>query len=385
MKTYVRRAVGPCGIGGLATGSAAILVAFLLAAVSGCDSDSGSFVPPPPRPESGVPIGSGQARTERIAPRTTTTAVPAESHRLKGPAPVVELILPRPADTDRQYLIVALRHELGLIRSVFRIDEPEPGQGASPARLAGAIRSAVGRGVSGLLVEPLDDPAVADALYEADGRGVAVLLLDRPVPPRDGRTLPRVEYQAIADIGGQIAADCLEADRSYHRTRPGRAIILHHRVEDAYIDRCLAALRDPLRAAGKPIQILEFEGGEEKATEVLRRALEDDPKMDILLADDLYGLAGARTIHREWAREARPEFVFAGFAPYDNRSPELLAHVQAFGNRSVEKYATRAAKAIQSLLDGKKVDDVVGVPMTFHRKNILFVPAAKKPAEPAKK
>lgn len=385
MKTHVRRAVGPRGIGGFAAGSAAILVAFLLAAVSGCDSDSGSFVPPPPRPESGAPIGSGQARTDRIAPRTATAADPAESPRPRGSAPIVELILARPADTDRQYLIVALRRELGLIRSVFRLDEPEPGQGASPARLAGAIRSAVGRGVSGLLVEPLDDPAVVDALYEANGRGVAVLLLDRPVPPRDGRTLPRVEYQAIADIGGQIAADCLEADRSYHRTSSGRAIILHHRVDDAYVDRCLAALRDPLKAAGKPIQTLEFEGGAEKATEVLRRALEDDPKMDILLADDAYGLAGARTIYLEWAREARPEFVFAGFAPYDNRSPELLSHVQAFGNRSVETYAIRAARAMRSLLDGKKVDDVVGVPMTFHHKGLLFVPAARKPAEPAKK
>ncbi len=383
MKTYVRRAAGPRGIVGSAKGSAAVLVAFFLAGISGCDSDSGSFVPPPPRPESGTTIGSGKAPTDGIASRTGTAG--AESHRPRGSAPVVELILARPADTDRQYLIIALRRELGLIRSVFRIEEPEPGQGASPARLAGAIRSAVGRGVSGLLVEPLDDPAVADALYEAAGRGIAVLLLDRGVPPREGRSLPRIEYQAIVDVGGQIAADCLEADRSYHRTRPGRAIILHHRVEDAYVDRCLAALRDPLKAAGKPIQILEFEGGAEKATEVLRRALEADPKMDILLADDVYGLAGARTIYQEWAREARPEFVFAGFAPYDNRSPELLSHVQAFGNRSVEKYATRAAKAIQSLLDGKKVDDVVGVPMTFHRKNILFVPAARKPAEPAKK
>ncbi len=308
----------------------------------------------------------------------------AEARRPRGSAPVVELILGQPADTDRQYLIVALRRELGVMRMVFRIDEPQAGQAVSPARLASAIRSAAGRGISGLLVEPLDVPAVVDALYEAAGQGVAILLLDRAVPPRDGRSIPRVQYQAIADVGEQIASEVLEADRSFHRTRPGRAIILHHRVDDPYVERCLAAMRDPLKAAGKPLQVLDFEGGSTQATEVLDRALEADPNIDILLADDGYGMAGGRTVYLEWTRAARPEFIFGGFAPYDNRSPELLSHAQAFGNRSVDRYATGAVRAIRSLIDGKKVDDVIGVPMTFHRRKKLFVPAVQKPGEATK-
>ncbi len=368
-------------------GIIAAVVAAILGASAGLPGcDSGSFVPPPPAsaPNSAGPIVTGGAAkdpapADRTGPRSTRGE--GASRRPEGSAAIVELILARPPDTDRDYLTRALRRELGKMRIVSRVDHPSAGEPASRERLAGAIRSAAGRGIGGLIVEPLDDPAVADAIYEAVGRGVAVLLLDRSVPARDGRSIPRLEYRAIAEVGGQVAAELLQADRSLHRAKSGRAIFLHHRTDDPYVDRCLASMLDPIKAAGKPVQVIAFEEGSDRATEALRKALEADPKIDILLADDGYGMAGGQAVYVEWHRAGRPEFLFGGFAPYDARAPELMSRVHAFADRSVERYTTKAAQTIGAMLEGKKVGDVVGVPMTFYRKGNLYVPAAKA-AEP---
>ncbi len=137
----------------------------------------------------------------------------------------MELILARTGDADRDYLQLALRREMGKVRTMFRVNQPEPGATASSDRLARAIRAAVDRGVEGLIVEPRDEPAVIDAVYHAVGRGVAVLLLDRAIPPRDGKTIPRVEFVAVDDVCRQIArGPSWRPNRNFHRhsARSGR-------------------------------------------------------------------------------------------------------------------------------------------------------------------
>ena len=362
---------------------AALLAAMALS--SGCDS--ASFVTPPP-PELKKQIDSGfAANYDRPGP-VTESPVPAggkaESRRPPGAARIVELILARPGNADRDYLQLALRREMGKGRIMFHPVQPDPGTSASPAWLAGSIRSAVHRGVAGLIVEPLDDPAVIDALYDADGRGVALLLLDRAIPPRNGKTIPRVEFVFIDDVGRRIAEDVLEADQSLHRTRPGRAILLHHRADDPYLDRCHAAMLRAIKASGKPAEEIAFEGGSEKAEEALEKSLARDPNIDILLTDDAYGMAAGYKIQGPWAKAGHPEFLLAGFAPYDTRTPELLARAQAFGDRSVEAYAMKVARAIRDRLDRKAVDDVLGVPVTFHRQSKLYVATPAEPAAPEK-
>ncbi len=362
---------------------AALLAA--MAASSGCDS--ASFVAPPP-PELKKSIESGFSTKYDGPGPATESPVPAggkaESRRPPGAARIVELILARPGNADRDYLELAMRREMGKDRIMFRINQPDPGESASAGRLAGAIRSAVDRGVAGVIVEPLDDPAVIDALYDADSRGVAVLLLDRAIPPRNGKTIPRVEFVLIDDVGRQIAEDVLEADQSLHRTRPGRAILLHHRADDPYLDRCHAAMLRAIKAPGKPAEEIAFEGEAEKAEEALEKSLAADPNIDILLADDAYGMVAGYKVQGAWTKAGHPEFLLAGFAPYDTRTPELLARAQVFGDRSVEAYATKVARAIRSRLDRKPVDDLLGVPVTFHRKAKLFVPTPAKAAAPEK-
>jgi hypothetical protein len=74
-------------------------------------------------------------------------------------------------------------------------------------------------------------------------------------------------------------------------------------------------------------------------------------------------------------KSGHQEFLFAGYAPYDTRTPEVLTRIHAFGDRSVEAYATKTGRAIRSLLEGKAVDELVGIPVTFHRKAKMYVPA----------
>jgi ABC-type sugar transport system substrate-binding protein len=250
--------------------------------------------------------------------------------------------------------------------------------------MAGAIKAAADRGVAGLIVEPRDEPVVVDSLYDALGRGIAVLLLDRPVPARGGRTIPRVEYTGMDDAGRQVVADIVAADRKFKRAGPGRAIILHHRTDDLYIDRCLASLLEPLRAAGKKPEVVIFEGDTDRAIAALRKALDADPPIDIVLADDKYGMGAGINLRAEWTRAGRPEFLLAGYTPYDSRTPDMFQRARSFADRSVDSYALKTFQAIRSLLDGKSVGDVVAVPVTFHRQPTLFVPTAEKSAAPEK-
>jgi ABC-type sugar transport system substrate-binding protein len=351
---------------------------------AGCGSTS--FVPPPP-PQSGTPRDAGFSATS-VGPRSAATSpVPTvakpEGKHTGGGARVVELILARPPDSDREYLALALRRDLGRVRTIFRLTKPDSGAAFSPREQADAIRAAVGRGVAGLVVEPSEEPAVVDALYDAVGRGVAVLLLDRPVPPRGGKTIPRVEFTGFADVGRQIVEDLLEADRSLKRTDPGRIVILHHRSDDPYIDRSLDSLLGPCKASGKALEVIAFEGTSENATEALRKLLKADPKLDIVLADDTFGVLAAYSLLADQTQAGRREFLLGGYTPYDTRTPEMLERAKAFGDRSVETYAMKTTQAIVKLLDGKPAGDVVEVPVKFHRRSKIFVPRAEGTAAPS--
>ena len=95
-------------------------------------------------------------------------------------------------------------------------------------------------------------------------------------------------------------------------------------------------------------------------------------------------MAAGYKVQGQWTKAGHPEFLLAGFVPYDTRTPELLARAQVFGDRSVEAYAMKVAQAIRSRLDHKAVDDLLGVPVTFHRKSKLFVPTPAEAAAPEK-
>ena len=279
----------------------------------------------------------------------------------------MELILSRPPESDRLYFEQALRTGLAGARIPLRHSQPKPQKRLSPEDLARAIRTAVGRGVAGLVVEPIDDAVVVDALYDAVGRGTAVLLLDQGVPARGGKSIPRVEFIGFADVGRQVVAAALEIERNLNPAKPGRIVLLHHRSDDPYLERGYQSLLKPCQASGKPMQILEFEGDPDQGVAVLQKSLEAAPDTGIVLADDMAGINAGFVIRVERVKSGRPKFVLAGYTPNDYRDVTFLDLVDAIGERSVGSYASKATLAIRNLMEGKKVPDVVEVPVAFHQ------------------
>ena len=248
---------------------------------------------------------------------------------------VVELILAGPPDDDRVLFEIVLRHELAKVRIPLRLTQSDPQKRSSPEGLADAIRAAAGRGVAALVVEPSEEAVVVDALYDAISRGVAVLLLDRPVPARGGKSIPWVEYTGFADVGRQIVAAVLEANRKLEPARPGRVLFLHHRSGDPYLERAFQSLLEPAQAAGKPLELLEFDGNAEQGMAVLRKSLEADPEIAVFLADDAVGVQVGFRIHANRIRTGRPGFLLAGYLSNDYRYVTFLDLMYAIGDRSV--------------------------------------------------
>ncbi len=270
----------------------------------------------------------------------------------------------------------------------FRLVQPESGNSFSAVALAKEIRAAIGRGVSGLIVEPLEDPAVVDALYEAVDQGMAVLLLDRPVASRGGKSIPCIRYGAFPESGRKSSRTPSRPPSCSTVPSSVRIILLHHRSTDPYAAERLNSLADPIKAAGKPFSLIEFEGEPVQAADALRKSLAAEPKLDVVFADDDAGMIATQHVLAEWTKSGHPDFLFAGYVTYDMRtSTEVIRLATAFGDRSVESFGLKSFQTIQSLLDENSVGESVDVPIRVHRKSVVFVPrpaATEKPSSSSK-
>jgi ABC-type sugar transport system substrate-binding protein len=303
---------------------------------------------------------------------------------LTGGGKIVELILAKPPNPGRVYLALALRRDLGKATMSLRYTKPESGQLLSPEQMAGAIRTAIGRGSAALIVEPVDDPTVLDLLYEAQARGTKVLLLDRPVPPRGGKSIPLLTYQSFDKPGQQIVEGVIEAAKLTRRLNDGRIVVLENRSTDVYSAERLASLTNPLKAAGLKYEIIPFEGDANAAKEALTRSLADPAlqrvppsKIAIVLAEDDEGFAASHQVLSQRIKQDQSEFVLGGYTAYDiGKSTDLLAKAAAFCDRSVEVYSAKVFETVRNLIEGKPVGTRIEVPVVVHHAKILFVPTA---------
>ena len=194
---------------------------------------------------------------------------------------------------------------------------------------------------------------------------------------RSGKTIPRVEFTAFDEVGKQIVAALLETDRKLNAAKPGRIVFLHHRSDEPYLERAYKSLLGPCQAAGKPMEILEFVGEAEQGMVVLKKSLEADPNMDILVADDAVGVYVGFRIHVDRTESGRRGFLLAGYTSNDYRIVTFLDFMFAMGDRSVGSYAAKASRAIRSLMEAKPVEDVVEVPVTFIQSAMIPTPVRK--------
>jgi ABC-type sugar transport system substrate-binding protein len=345
-----------------------------------------SFVPPPPRELSNpAQTGVGAVSSTAVDSTPSSSNSPLFSSsgridgagRLTGGGKIVELILAKPPNPGRMYLAIALRRDLGKATMSLRYTKPESGQPLSPEQMAGAIRTAIGRGSAALIVEPIDDPTVLDLLYEAQSRGRKVLLLDQPVPPRGGKSIPMITYQPFDKPGRQIVEAVIEAATLTHRLNDGRIVVLENRSTDAYSAERLASLTNPLKAAGLKYEIVPFEGDANAAKDALTRLLAVPPKIAVVLAESDEGFTASHLILSQRNQQSQSEFVLGGYTAHDiGGSTELVAKAAAFCDRSVEVYSAKVFQTVRNLIEGKPVGSRIEVPVVVHHAKFLFVPTA---------
>ncbi len=281
------------------------------------------------------------------APRLSSTGRVDGAGRSTGGGKIVELILAKPPSPGRVYLAQALRRDLGKATMSLRYTKPEPGQKLSSEQMAAAIRKAIQRGSAALIVEPIDDPTVLDLLYEAQSRGMKVLLLDQPLPPRGGKSIPFVTYQAFDKPGQQIVETVIDAAKMTHHLDDGRIVVIQNHSSDPYSADRLASLTNPLKAAGLKHEIIVFEGDSNGARDALIMSLAVPPKIAIVLAEDDEGFNASHLVLTERIKQSQPEFVLGGYSAYDlGASTDLVAKAAAFCDRA------RRGLRLQDVSDG---------------------------------
>ena len=167
----------------------------------------------------------------------------------------------------------------------------------------------------------------------------------------------------------------IDAAKMTHRLNDGRIVVIQNQSSDPYSADRLASLTNPLKAAGLKYEILPFEGDLNAAKEALTRSLLLPPKIAIVLTADDDGFNASHMILTERIKEGQPEFTLGGYTAYAVlATSDLVARAVAFGDRSIEVYASKTFQTVRSLIEGKPVGERIEIPMTFHHTSVLYVP-----------
>ena len=231
------------------------------------------------------------------------------------------------------------------------------------------LRKALGSAVAGdaLLVQLDHNSAPIDLLYDASTRGVTILLLDHPLPPRGSQTLPYVTYESFAQAGRQIASTLLEAARLARATPTDRIILLENRTPHRFRAERIASLADAFKAAGRSNYIVAFEGASDGATRRIEKALSTGPPVAVVAAEEDIGLFAAQSVLVKRVEQHQPEFVLGGYYAYDVRTAGNNRKITVFGDPSVEAFAVKAFRTAERLLAGEGVPEKTEIPISVSR------------------
>ncbi len=304
----------------------------------GCGS---SFVPPPP-PEL-------VAQSEKTLP---------------PPAKRIELILLADENPERSLWLHLAPSEAGRAKVLLQVSRPKPGE--PPARQASLIREAIARGVAALIVEPAEAPEIADALAEAQAKGVVVVLIDRTVPSR-GKPFTVVTHEPFSKSARSLVDAVLKDVKIEELSPRGPAILLVNDLADSHTAGRAAALKDALRDAGVTmLDPLTFDGGPANAWLKLIGALAVHPEVDIVLADEHQGLSAAGNVQ---ADKSKIKPIFAGYTMYGGEDLRLgsLPGCAAVADRNIQMLVRKFLKAAVDLAEGKTIPERIEVPLIFHR------------------
>jgi ABC-type sugar transport system substrate-binding protein len=246
----------------------------------------------------------------------------------------------------------------------FRVVKPDPKE----PRFADRLHEVIGAALAGdaLIVEVDDDATFIESLYEASARGVVILSIDRPIPPRGGKAYPWITYEPFADAGRQIVDAVLRAARGSRLAPDDRILLLENRTPHRHGAERLASLADALKDASRSYEIVSFERDDDGARRSLQKALSAGPRVAIIVAEEDVGVFAAQATLADRLDHHQPGFVVGGYRAYDLRSADNLHHITVFGNPSVDTFGVKAFQTLGRLLEGKAGPEKTEVLISVH-------------------
>ncbi|MFO0951135.1 MAG: hypothetical protein U0835_08285 [Isosphaeraceae bacterium] len=312
--------------------------------LAGCDSNS--MLPPPPPELTTIP--------------TTATSTP--------PARTVEMIL-RPGTTpDRTLWESVGRQEAGKRLALFSLAQPKPGSPASAQ--ADLIRQAVKRGISSLVVEPVDDPEVAAALNEAVASGVPVVLMEYPVKAKDpARPLHRIRRAPFGKAVEPLAAAILKDLKAVGASESHALVTFNASTGPegkADVDQICEALR---KIGIARVDVVEFPSRYEEARKVLTAAVEKDPKVTVIVASEAEGVTGMLGTYDD--TKSQRTLALGGLMTVDAlANPAAMTNCAGVLDRNVPSMSREAVRRALELAGGGLVPEEIEIPLHFHPRSI---------------
>ena len=299
---------------------------------------------------------------------------------LKIPTITVEMILAGDDIDDRLFWEQAARLEASNAKAVFSIARKTNAE--PPAKMAELIRSAIKRGVTALVVEPVEGSEFVEAVNDARDQGVSVVLLDKVIPGRDpSKTYPAVIYTPFEEPAGKVvdalikraAADGLPAD--------GTALVLVNPTYAPDTEYKVATLTKALEKAGvTKVERLEYNGKFEEVQKTLTAKLESDPKITLVIGHEENGITGA--VNTRKTLKPKRKFEVAGTASVDRiLAAEVIDATPGIADRNVSNLARQALKVAVAMAKGEAVPPETLLPLPY----ISLTPSDKVAEERAAK
>jgi ABC-type sugar transport system substrate-binding protein len=344
-----------------------VLGAMMGATWTGCGTDD--LVPPPP----------SEVRTS-ASPETAgvTNATPAPATEPSGTAGTVQRIdwiASQKNDPDVAAVAnSAIRMQAGYERARIRIfpDEVSASTETGPERnksQAELVREALARKAQAVIVDPDDptDQALARAVKEVREAKVPVIVLGQPIAEVDmssgAAPMVVVTSEPFLPSARRLVELCMRNAKNAKLKPEAGAILLVTTSSDRLFPERLAALREALKAAKiARVDEVQIPKDLEPAADILKKRLQADPKLDMVLFVDLAGLTISNNVASDIS-DVRP-FIQAGYTSEDHFhrmavAGEFAALAEYMPNRLLKKAVTVAVAAAQ----GKEVKPREEIPI----------------------
>jgi rhamnose transport system substrate-binding protein len=304
------------------------------------------------------PAGSMSASSPADDPNSLPS--PSES---KPATKLVLVLTTEPTQEERTWEQVAVR-EAGKMAAVVDVVKPQPGD--AKTRQAELVREAALHGAAALLVAPEDPETLAPALAEARDKGVAVVLLDRPVPTT-GKPFTLVGRGPLLPLARQVVDAAVAEAKAVGLPPDGPALILvDSRKEPTASDR-VEALKAALSERDvKVIDTLVFGPGIRRPEpDVAQKAVQDATAshgmLGMVVTEDEIGLSGANMARGPLGPKG--DFVLVGLSSDQNSdSFTNIADAAAIGYMNPVEVGKTAVQLALRMVNGEAVPERTEVP-----------------------